>query len=44
MELYEIITIALTLCVVAADILIRLRTAARRRERSVERLLSLLAS
>ena len=42
MELYEFILIALTVCIVAADILIRLRFAAERRDRSVERLLTVL--
>ncbi len=42
MELYEFILIALTVCIVAADILIRLRFASQRRDESVERLLTVL--
>ena len=42
MELYEFILIALTVCIVAADILIRLHFASERRDESVERLLTVL--
>jgi hypothetical protein len=41
-ELYEFILIALTVCIVAADILIRLRFASERRDESVARLLTVL--
>ena len=42
MEFYEIILIGLTLSIVGADILIRLHFALERRDRSVERLLTVL--
>jgi hypothetical protein len=41
-ELYEFILIALTLSIVAADILMRLRFDSERRDESVERLLTVL--